>query len=402
MFKKKKTPKTKMFGRRRIYMDYAAATPLDKKVKKEMDQYWDIDFGNAGAIHSEGVIAKNAIEKSRKIIAQILNARPEEIIFNSGGTESNNSAIFGVLDKLVEDGMRIEDMHLITSQMEHPSVLNYFKHFEKRGASLDLVGIDENGQVDLKEFKKLLKPNTILISIMFVNNEIGMIQPIEEIVKIIRGFKKKVLKNHNSITPILHSDSAQALLYVPINTLKLGVDLLSFDSQKIYGPKGCGALYVKKGLKINSLIVGGNQEKNLRSGTENTPLVVGFAKALELSFKEQKKEAERLTKLRNYFIQTVLNRIPEADLNGGLENRLPNNVNISVPASNNDFSVLQLDAKGIACNTKSSCSPEKYSYVIKALGKTEKQIQNSLRFTLGKFTTKNEIDYVVECLTLLK
>ncbi len=393
MFKKKKA---------RIYMDYAAATPLNKEVKKEMDRYWDIDFGNAGAIHTEGVIAKNAIEKSRETIAQILNARPGEIIFNSGGTESNNSAIFGVLDKLVEDGMKIEDMHLIISKMEHPSVLNYFKHFEKRGATLDIVGIDKDGQIDLKEFKKLLKPNTVLISIMFVNNEIGIIQPMEEITKIVRGFKKKILKNHESITPILHSDSAQALLYIPLNTLKLGIDLLSFDSQKIYGPKGCGVLYVRKGLKINSLIVGGTQERNLRSGTENTPLIVGFAKALELASKEQKKETIRLTKLRDYFIQEVLNKIPKADLNGGLENRLPNNVNISVPATNNDFSVLQLDQKGIACNTKSSCSTEKYSYVVKALGKTEKQIENSLRFTLGKFTTKKEIDYVIKCLTLLK
>ncbi len=383
-------------------MDYAAATPLNKEVKKEMDRYWDIDFGNAGAIHTEGVIAKNAIEKSRETIAQILNARPGEIIFNSGGTESNNSAIFGVLDKLVEDGMKIEDMHLIISKMEHPSVLNYFKHFEKRGATLDIVGIDKDGQIDLKEFKKLLKPNTVLISIMFVNNEIGIIQPMEEITKIVRGFKKKILKNHESITPILHSDSAQALLYIPLNTLKLGIDLLSFDSQKIYGPKGCGVLYVRKGLKINSLIVGGTQERNLRSGTENTPLIVGFAKALELASKEQKKETIRLTKLRDYFIQEVLNKIPKADLNGGLENRLPNNVNISVPATNNDFSVLQLDQKGIACNTKSSCSTEKYSYVVKALGKTEKQIENSLRFTLGKFTTKKEIDYVIKCLTLLK
>lgn len=393
-----------MFKRKqkRIYMDYAAATPLRKEVKKAMDQYWDVDYGNAGAIHKEGTIAKSAIEKSRKTIAQILNARPEEIIFNSGGTESNNSAIFGVLDKLAEDGMKIEDMHLITSKMEHPSVLNYFKHFEKKGASLDLVGIDKNGRIDLKEFREYLKPNTVLISIMFVNNEIGVIQPMEEIVKIIRNYKKKILKNHQSITPILHSDSAQALLYIPLNTLKLGIDLISLDAQKIYGPKGCGALYIRKGLEINSLIVGGNQERSLRSGTENTPLIVGFAKALELASKEQRQETERLTKYRNYFISEVLKKIPQSDLNGSLENRLPNNVNISVPTTNNDFSVIQLDQKGIACNTKSSCSTEKYSYVIQALGKTDQQIQNSLRFTLGKSTTKKDIDYVIKCLTSLK
>ncbi|MCK5285944.1 MAG: cysteine desulfurase [Candidatus Pacebacteria bacterium] len=390
-----------MLKKKRIYMDYAAATPLRKEAKKAMNRYWDIDFSNAGAIYQEGIIAKKAVEDSRKTIADILNAKSEELIFNSGGTEANNSAIFGVLDKLVEDGMKIEDMHLITSKMEHPSILNYFKYFQKKGASLDLVEITEEGIVDLKQFKELLKPNTVLVSIMFVNNEIGTIQPIEEIVKIIRGFKKKTLKNHKSITPIFHSDSAQALLFLPIDTKKLGIDLLSLDSQKIYGPKGCGALYVRKGIEINPLIMGGNQENAKRSGTENTPLIVAFAKALELASKEQKSETERLIKLRNYFIDKVLKKISEADLNGSLENRLPNNINISVLATNNDFSVIQLDAKGIACSTKSSCANQKYSYVIEALGKTQKQIENSLRFTLGKSTTKKEIDYVVQCLTEL-
>ncbi len=392
MFKKKK----------RIYMDYAAATPVRKEVTKAMNKYWNIDFGNAGAIHTEGIIAKQAIEKSRKVLADILNSRPDEIIFNSGGTEANNSAIFGVLDKLNDNGIKIRDMHLITTKMEHPSVLNYFKYFEKKGAQLDLLDITEEGIVDLKQFKDLLRPNTVLVSIMFVNNEIGTIQPIEKIVKIIRNFKKKSLKDYKSITPVLHSDAAQSLLFLPINTIKLGIDLLSFDSQKIYGPKGVGILYKRKDLEINPLIVGGSQENGMRPGTENTPLVVGFAKALELASKEQEKEIKRLKKLRNYFIKKILKEIPNSDLNGNLKNRLPNNINISVPATNNDFSVIQLDTKGIACSTKSACSTEKYSYVIKALGKTEKQIQNSLRFTLGKFTTKKDIDYVIKCLTSLK
>ncbi|MCK4918531.1 MAG: cysteine desulfurase [Candidatus Pacebacteria bacterium] len=391
-----------MFKQKRVYMDYAAATPVKKEVKKAMERYWDIDFGNAGAIHTEGITARKAVRESRKIIADILNANPEELVFNSGGTEANNSAIFGVLDKLVEDGMKIEDMHLITSKMEHPSVLNYLKYFQKRGASLDLVGITKEGIIDLKQFKELLKPNTVLVSIMFVNNEIGSIQPIEEVVKIIRGFKKKILKNHESITPIFHSDFAQALLFIPLNIKKSGIDLLSLDSQKIYGPKGCGALYIRKGLEINSLIIGGTQENSRRSGTENTPLIVGFAKALELASKEQIQEIKRLTKLRNYFINEILNKIPKADLNGSLENRLPNNINISIPATNNDFSVIQLDAKGVACSTKSSCSTQKYSYVIEALGKSKKQIENSLRFSLGKSTTKKEVDYVVKCLLNLK
>ncbi len=385
-------------NKKRIYLDCASATPVRKEVKKTMDKYWDVDFGNAGGIHSEGQKAKNAITKSRNKIAKLIGATESEIIFNSGGTEANNSAIFGVLNQLIEDGTKIHDMHLITTKMEHPSVLNVFKWFEKKGADLDLLDINEKGTVDLDKFKKLLKPNTMLVSIMFVNNEIGTIQPIAEIAKIIRSFKKKELKNHESILPIFHSDAAQALLYIDINVTKLGLDLMSLDSQKIYGPKGAGILFIKKGIEIEPLIKGGTQENGLRSGTENVPLVVGFAKALELADKERKKETKRLTKLRDYFIKKILEKIPGSDLNGDLENRLPNNINISIPASNNDFSVIQLDEKGIACSTKSSCSTEKYSYVIKALGKSEKQIVNSLRFTLGRMTTKKDIDYVVKCL----
>lgn len=393
MFKNKK---------KRIYLDYSAATPLKKEVKKAMDRYWDKDFGNAGAIHQEGRIAKKAIEDSREKIAKLLNVRPDELIFNSGGTEANNSAIYGVIESFIEKGMAIKDMHLITSRIEHPSVLAYFEHFAKKGASLDLVNIDKEGKIDLKHFRSLLKPNTILVSFMMVNNEIGTIQPIKEVSKIIRNYKKITLKNLNSPKLVFHSDAAQALLYHPFDIEKLGVDLLSLDAQKIYGPKGCGILYTKKGLEIKPLIIGGNQEKALRSGTPNTSLIVGFAKALELAFKEQKSEIRRLEKLRNYFIEKVKNEIPEADLNGSLENRLANNVNMSFPATVNDFSIIQLDEKGIACSAKSACSKESYSYVIKALGKNEEQIKNSLRFTLGKTTTKKEIDYVLKCLKELK
>ncbi|MCK5022211.1 MAG: cysteine desulfurase [Candidatus Pacebacteria bacterium] len=384
--------------KKRIYMDYAAATPVRKEVKKAMDRFWDVDFGNPGGIHQEGVIARKAITESREKIAEILKARPNEIIFNSGGTESNNSAIFGVLDKLEEQGMDIKDMHLITTVMEHPSVLSYFKYFEKKGAQLDLLNIDENGIVDLKEFRKLLKPNTVLISIVFVNNEIGTIQPINEIVKIIRNFKKIQLKNHNSVLPILHSDAAQALLYIPIDMRNLRVDLMSFDSQKIYGPKGLGILYVRKGIEINPLISGGNQERGLRSGTENVPLIIGFAKALELAKEEQEKEVKRLTGLRDYFIKEVLENISGAELNGDTVRRLANNVNISIPASGNEFSVIQLDNKGIACSPKTACSKSRYSYIVESLGKSEEIVKNSIRFSLGKLTTKKDIDYVVKVL----
>ncbi len=381
---------------RRIYLDYAAATPLKKEVEKAMGRFWDIDFGNAGAIHQEGVIAKKAISQSRKKIAKIINAREDEIIFNSGGTESNNLAIFGVINKLNDGGMKFEDMHLITTVFEHPSILECFKYFEKKGAKIDYLNINQKGIIDLQQLKEIITTQTVLISIMFVNNEIGIIQPISEITKIIKNFKKR--QPQPTQLPIFHSDSAQALLFLPINTQKLNIDIMSFDAQKIYGPKGVGALYIKKGIEINPLIMGGNQEKGLRPGTENTPLIIGFAKALELASRERESENNRLIKLRDYFIKEILEKISGTKLNGSLENRLPNNVNIFFPNINNEFLVIQLDEKGIACSTKSACLGGKSSYVIKSLTGDEDQAKSSIRFTLGKSTTKKDIDYVIKSL----
>ena len=381
---------------KRIYLDYAAATPVRKEVKKSMDRFWDIDFGNAGAIHKEGAIAKKAISQSREKIAKIINARPDEIIFNSGGTEANNSAIFGVINRLNNNGMRFKDMHLVTTVFEHPSILECFKYLEKRGAKVDYLNIDREGIIDLQQLKEIITTKTVLISIMFINNEIGTIQPISEIAKIIKNFKKK--QSQSVELPVFHSDSAQALLFLSINTQKLNVDMMSFDAQKIYGPKGVGALYIKKGIEINPLIIGGSQEGGLRPGTENTPLIVGFAKALELAEQEKSSESERLIKLRDYFIKEVLEKIPGTQLNGSLKNRLPSNVNISFPNTNNEFLVIQLDEKGIACSTKSACLGGRSSYVIKSLTGNNDQANSSVRFTFGRSTTKKDIDYVVKSL----
>ena len=383
-------------------MDHAAATPMKQEVKKAMEPFWSVNFGNAGAIHQEGTVAKKALEQSREKIARLINARPDEIIFNSGGTEANNLAIWGVLNKLNDNaclsdsqGIKFKDMHLITTVMEHSSVLQCFKFFEKKGAQVDYLDISSEGIIDLKQFKKLLKPNTVLVSIMFVNNEIGTIQPMLEIAKIIRGFRKK----QSSALPIFHTDAAQALLYLPINTQKLGVDLMSFDAQKIYGPKGAGILYIKKGIEINPFIMGGKQERGLRPGTENIPLIVGFAKALELAVGEKGKEMARLTKLRNYFIEAVLEKIPGTKLNGGLENRLPNNANIFFPKINNEFAVIQLDARGIACSTNSACLDGGFSYVVNSLGKKNgENARGSIRFSFGRQTAKKDLDYVIKCL----
>jgi len=394
---------------KRIYLDYAAATPVRREVKKAMNRFWDIDFGNAGAIHKEGTVAKEAISQSRKKIAEIIKARPDEIIFNSGGTEANNLAIFGLLNKLNENaclpdkqGKKFEEMHLITTVFEHPSVLQCFQYFERKGAKVDYLDINQKGIVDLKQLKKVLTTKTVLISIMFVNNEIGTIQPIAEISKIIKNFKKKQTPTTTCLPagrfPIFHSDAAQAFLFLPIDVQKLNIDMISFDAQKIYGPKGIGALYIKKGVEINSLIKGGNQEKGLRPGTENVPLIVGFAKALELAENEKDSENQRLVKLRNYFIKEILKKILGTELNGSLENRLPNNINIFFPDMNNEFLVIQLDERGIACSTKSSCSDERFSYVINSLNGDRNRAKSSVRFTMGKSTTKKNIDYLIKCL----
>ena len=383
-----------MREKKRIYLDNAAATPVRKEVKKAMSGFWDIDFGNAGALHQEGCKAKQALTQAREKIAKILGTSPTELIFNSGGTEANNLAIFGVINQARQSGLALKKMHLITTVMEHPSVLSCFEYLKKEGARLDLARIDENGIIDLKQFKKILCEQTVLISIMLVNNEIGVIQPISEIVKIIQHFKK----NSKSARPILHSDAAQALLYLPVNIQKLGIDLISFDSQKIYGPKGAGLLYVKKGVQLAPYLMGGKQEKGLRPGTENIPAIVGFATALELASQEREKEFKRLTKLRDYFIAEILEKIPNAKLNGDVLRRLPNNVNISLPNIQNEFAVIQLDEQGIACSTKSACLTGKHSYVIEALEKGRKKTNNALRFTLGRQTSKKDIEYVIKCL----
>ncbi len=382
--------------KKRIYLDHAAATPVRKEVKKAMERFWNVDFGNAGANHTEGIIAKQALTESRKKIAKLVNAQSEELIFTSGGTEANNLAIFGILNKLIEAGQQVKEMHLITTVFEHPSVLQCFKYFEEKGAQVDYLDINQEGIVDLEQLKKIITSKIVLISIMFVNNEIGTIQPIEEIVKIIQNFKRR--QPQSSAFPIFHSDAAQALLFLPIDIQKLNIDMISFDAQKIYGPKGVGILFVKKNIEINPLIMGGGQESGLRPGTENTPLVVGFAKALEMAEQDKKRESQRLIKLRNYFIKKILEKIPGTKLNGNLNQRLANNANIFFPNKNNEFMIIQLDQLGIACSTKSACLTGKTSYVVNSLGNRENRDKGSIRFTMGKSTTKKNIDYLIKCL----
>ena len=351
-----------------IYLDHAASTPLDPIVKKEMDSVKT--YANPSALHQMGLEAKEILNNSRNKVAKILNCKPEEIIFTSGGTESINLAIKGIAK---------DKGHIITSKIEHPAVLETCKFLEKDGFDVTYLDVDENGLVNPTEVEKAIQKDTILISIMYANNEIGTIQPVKEIAEIAKKHKIP-----------FHTDACQAGFL----DLNVNADLMTLNGSKIYGPKGIGILYKKKNIRLQPLMHGGGQEFGLRSGTENLTAIVGFAKALELAQKEDNK----IEKLRDYFIEKVLKEIPKTFLNGHKKERLPNNANISFLDVEGESILLYLDHKGILVSTGSACSSEKLevSHVLDAIGLKHDAAHGSIRFSLGKSTTKEELDYVVK------
>ena len=390
-------------------MDNASTTPLDPAVFKAMKPFLMEDFGNPSSITAGGVKAKQAVGKARKSVAELLRALPDEITFTSGGTESNNLAIFGLVRNLESHGLPISKMHFIATNIEHSSVLEPMRELVKRGAKVDFVPVESSGIVDAQKIKKALKPNTVLVSVMSANNEIGTIQPIREISKMLRHFRKTThyslpTTHLKSVRPIFHSDASQAPNYLELNVEKLGVDLLTLDAHKMYGPKGVGALYVKRGTTLSPIIFGGGQERGLRSTTENVAGIVGLAKAFEIASHLRINESLRLSRLRDYFYSLIRANggIVESEkviLNGDLENRLPNNLNISLPGVDTEFLVLQLDNAGITVSTKSSClRDESDSYVVKALGGDRKRAKTSVRFSLGRDTRKADLDQTAKIL----
>ncbi len=383
---------------KRIYLDYGASTPVAPEVFEAMSPFLKNEWGNPVSLHKEGVTAKNAITSARGIIASEIGAHSDEIIFTSNGTEGNNMAIMGVFNRLLEEGMAPADMHFITSAIEHPSVLDVFGYLEKsRGVNVDYIGVTSEGIFDIDEFRRKITAKTNLVSVMMVNNEIGTIQPILEIGKII--LEKKKENGGTDSAPYFHTDASQAMFFNKIDVEKLHVDFLTMDAQKIYGPKGVGALFIKRGVVISALIRGGRQERGLRAGTENVPGIVGMGKAFELMALQREPESLRLLELRNYFIQEVGQEIPKARINGGLDNRLPNNINLSIPGFESEFLALQLDAIGIAVATRSACiQVGSGSYVVRALGKDETETTSTLRFTMGKYTTKDDVDCAISAL----
>ncbi len=362
-----------------VYLDNGATTMVDKEVEKAILPYFTKVYGNASSLHTHGQEAKKALEESREVIAKKINALPEEIIFTSGGTEADNLAIKGIAFANKEKGK-----HIITTKIEHHAVEKTCKFLESDGFEVTYLDVDKEGFVDLEELKKAITDKTILVSIIHGNNEIGTIQDIEKIGEICK--EKNVY---------FHTDAVQSFTKVPIDVKKQNITLASFSAHKIHGPKGIGALFVKKGTKIKKLSDGGSQENNLRGGTENIPLIMGFAKAVELAKEE---DCKKMEKLRDYFIEKIEKEIPEVKLNGSRKERLCNNVNITFKYIEGEALLLRLDDKGIAVSTGSACSSRelKPSHVLIAIGLHPAMAHGSIRFTLSRFTTKEEVDYTIK------
>jgi len=369
---------------KQIYLDNASTTPIDKNVAKAMAVCQASIYGNPGSLHKAGQVAKKEIVKARLRIAKVLNCKPEEIVFTGSGTESDNLAVLGTV-RAIGKGQ------VIVSSIEHHAVLNPAERLEAEGYKVIKLKVNKDGFVDLTGLEKNITPETVLVSIMYANNEIGTIQPIKEIAKIIKQKNPKMR---------FHTDACQASGYLDLNVQNLGVDMMTINASKIYGPKGVGLLYVKAGTKIQPIVFGGGQEKGLRSGTENVVGIVGLATALELAQKNAKKESARETKLRDYFIKQIVQKIPKTVVNGSLKDRLPNNINISFLDVEGEAMLLWLDKYGICCSTGSACDSQNLdpSHVILALGLPYEYANGALRFTLGKQTTKKDLDYVLKVL----
>jgi len=369
---------------RRIYLDHAATTPTRPEVVKAMLPYFTDAFGNPSSIHSYGQEAKGAVEEARTKVSELIGARSEEIVFTSGGTEADNFALKGVANANKHKGN-----HIITTSIEHHAVLEACKFLEKRGFQITYLPVDKYGLVDPDDVRKAITNKTILVSVMHANNEVGTIEPIEGIGKIAK-----------EAGICFHSDAVQTVGHIPVNVDKLKVDLLSISAHKLYGPKGVGALYVRKGTKLVPLMHGGEHEKRRRAGTENVPGIVGLGKATELAGQEMGKEAERLAYLRDKLIKGLGEKIDHIRLNGHPTKRLPNNVNVSVDFVEGESMLLNLDLEGICASTGSACSSANLepSHVLLAMGLPPEQAHGSLRFSLGRENTEADVQRVLEVL----
>lgn len=365
-----------------IYLDNAASTPVHEKVIEEMLPYFREQYGNPSSIHKHGRLANAAIQNARKRIAALINADSNEILITSGGTESNNTAIQGIASQK-------KGRHIITSSIEHDAILEPCKSLEKQGYRISFLPVDKYGSIDPEDLRREISSDTCLITIMYANNEVGTIQPIKEMYSIAK--EKNI---------VFHTDAVQAVGKIPVDVKELGVDLLSISSHKINGPKGVGALYIKKGMKISPLILGGGQESGLRSGTENVASIVGFGMACEISKKNMDENTSHLKKLTTKLTSRVLHEIPATTINGNPDMKTPNNAHFTFLGVNGEDLIIKLDENKISASTGSACSVkiQKASHVLKAMGFSHEQVTGSLRLTVGITNTEQEIDETVDTL----
>jgi len=367
---------------RRVYLDHNATTPVAPEVLAAMLPYFSEEYGNASSIHTFGQHARGAVEEARESVAELLGGRPAEIIFSSGGTESNNHAIFGAVGA-AHGGPK----HVITSAIEHSAVLDPCSALEKRGVVVTVLPVDREGVVNPEDVRRAIRPETVLITIMLANNELGTIEPMEEIGKIAA---------QTGVT--LHTDAVQAAGKIPIDVKKLGVHLLSISAHKLYGPKGVGALYVRKGTRLEPLLYGGHSERDRRPGTEDVSSIAGLGKAAELALTHMKEEGRRIAALRDRLENGLLERIPHARVNGYRARRTPNTTNLTLPFIEGESMVIALDLKGIACSTGAACSSGSVepSHVLTAIGLAPEDARATLRLSLGHQTTDEEIDFALD------
>ena len=367
---------------RNVYLDYSATTPVKEEVLKEMIPYFTEKFGNPSSLYDKGLESKDAVTHAREQVADLINAKPSEVYFTAGGTESDNWALFGTAEKLKSKGN-----HIITTKIEHHAILHSCAYLEKEGYEVTYLDIDKDGRISLKQLEEAITDKTILISIMLVNNEIGTVQPIKE--------AAAMAKKHGVL---FHTDAVQGLGNVDIDVKDMGVDMMSMSSHKIYGPKGSGALYIRKGVVIDNYLHGGAQENRRRAGTENLTGIVGFGKAAELAKANFKGHVEHCSSLRNYLKDRIISEIPDTYVNGTMENRHPGNLNITFKYIEGESILLLLNQFGISVSTGSACSSTSLepSHVLTALGVPVEMIHGTVRFTVGDFTTKEDIDYVVD------
>lgn len=367
---------------RQVYLDYSATTPVKKEVLEAMLPYFSEKFGNPSSLYGMGLSAKSDLNEARAKVARLIGADEREIYFTSCGTEADNWAVIGTAR-----ARKAKGNHIITSKIEHHALLHTCQYLEKEGYEVTYLDVDSKGRVNPADVEKAITDKTILISIMFVNNEIGTVQPIREI--------GQIAKKYNIL---FHTDGVQALGNVHIDVKDLGIDMLSMSAHKIYGPKGIGALYIRRGVVIPNFVHGGAQESNKRAGTENTAGIIGFGKAAELAYEGLEEHIKKVSGLRDYFANEILSRLPDVDINGDMEHRHPGNINFVFNYAEGEAILLFMDVKGIYASTGSACSSASFtpSHVLRSLGLPLDKTYSSIRFTVGDFTTKEDIDYAIE------